>query len=57
MGVWFLGTSFGSKLAGWAASFFDLIPVSRLFLINALTTIIAGAILLMLARSIAKLSE
>ena len=56
MGVWFLGTSFGSKLAGWAASFFDLIPVSRLFLINAMTTIIAGAILLMLARSITKLT-
>jgi POT family proton-dependent oligopeptide transporter len=56
MGVWFLGTSFGSKLAGWAASFFDIIPVSRLFLINALTTIIAGAILLLLARSITRLT-
>ena len=32
MGVWFLGTSFGSKLAGWVAGFFDVVPVSRLFL-------------------------
>jgi POT family proton-dependent oligopeptide transporter len=57
MGVWFLGTSFGSKLAGWVASFFDVVPVSRLFLINALTTIIAGVILLLLARSITRLTS
>ena len=37
MGAWFLATAFGNKLAGWVASYFDIIPVSRLFFLVFIT--------------------
>src|SRR5207247_6482917 len=36
MGVWFLGTDFGNRLAGWVAGCFDAIPVSPQFLFVSL---------------------
>ncbi|MEP7132045.1 MAG: peptide MFS transporter [Acidobacteriota bacterium] len=45
MGVWFLATSFGNKLAGWVAGFFDVVPVARLFLLVAATAVAAAALL------------
>jgi POT family proton-dependent oligopeptide transporter len=47
MGVWFLSNAFGNKLAGWAAGFFDLLPLQTLFTVVA--SILLGAALLMFA--------
>ncbi|MEO8381937.1 MAG: peptide MFS transporter [Acidobacteriota bacterium] len=49
MGVWFLAASFGNRLAGWAAGFFDVIPVARLFTWNAAVSLGAAALLLMIS--------
>src|SRR2546425_1271134 len=39
MGVWFLSIAVGNKLAGWAAGFFDRLPLPQLFGVVALTTL------------------
>jgi POT family proton-dependent oligopeptide transporter len=57
MGVWFLATAFGNKLAGWVAGFFDVVPVARLFLLVALAGIGASLVLALLIRSIRRLAE
>ena len=57
MGVWFLATAFGNKLAGWVAGFFDVVPVARLFLLVALTGIGASFLLALLIRPIRRLTE
>jgi POT family proton-dependent oligopeptide transporter len=56
MGVWFLATAFGNKLAGWVAGFFDVVPVARLFLLVALAGIGASLILALLIRPIRRLT-
>ena len=56
MGVWFLATSFGNKLAGWVAGFFDVVPVARLFLLVALAGIGASFLLALLIRPIRRLA-
>jgi POT family proton-dependent oligopeptide transporter len=56
MGVWFLATAFGNKLAGWVAGFFDVVPVARLFFLVALTGIVASVLLAFLIRPIRRLS-
>jgi POT family proton-dependent oligopeptide transporter len=56
MGVWFLATSFGNKLAGWVAGFFDVVPAARLFLLVALTAIGASFLLAFLIRPIRRLA-
>jgi POT family proton-dependent oligopeptide transporter len=58
MGVWFLSLSFGNKMAGWVAGNFD--PKAegalvRMFGTVALITIVAAAILAVLAPKIKKL--
>ncbi len=55
MGVWFLSIAVGNKLAGWAAGFFDRLPLPQLFGAVALTTFVTAAILLLLTRPIQKL--
>jgi POT family proton-dependent oligopeptide transporter len=57
MGVWFLATAFGNKLAGWVAGFFDVVPVARLFLLVALAGIGASIVLALLIRPIRRLAE
>jgi len=57
MGVWFLATAFGNKLAGWVAGFFDVVPVARLFLLVAVAGIGASLILALLIRSIRRLEH
>ena len=57
MGVWFLATAFGNKLAGWVAGFFDVVPVARLFLLVALAGIGASFVLAFLIRPIRRLAE
>jgi proton-dependent oligopeptide transporter, POT family len=56
MGVWFLGTAFGNRLAGWVAGFFDAIPVSRLFSLVALAAIGGSLLLALLIRPIRRLT-
>jgi POT family proton-dependent oligopeptide transporter len=56
MGVWFLATAFGNKLAGWVAGYFDVVPVARLFLLVALTGIGASLLLALLIRPIRRLT-
>src|SRR5262249_52101882 len=31
MGVWFLSLSFGNKIGGWVAGFFETLPLPQLF--------------------------
>jgi len=56
MGVWFLATAFGNRLAGWVAGFFDAVPVGRLFLLVALAAIGASLLLTLLIRPIRRLT-
>jgi len=57
MGVWFLAAAFGNRLAGWAASFFDVIPVAQLFTWNAAVSIGAAVLIALLVRPIKRLTE
>jgi POT family proton-dependent oligopeptide transporter len=45
MGIWFLGTSAGSVLAGWAGSYFSTLTLPTLFGASAAVTLVAAAIL------------
>ena len=56
MGVWFLATAFGNKIAGWVAGFFEVIPVARLFLLVAAAAIGAAALLATLIPPIRRLA-
>jgi proton-dependent oligopeptide transporter, POT family len=56
MGVWFLATAFGNKIAGWVAGFFDVIPAARLFLLVAAVAIGAATLLAALIRPIRALT-
>ena len=55
MGVWFLATSVGNFIAGRLAGFYESMPLPTLFTNVALFGIIAGMILLVLARPIKRL--
>jgi POT family proton-dependent oligopeptide transporter len=55
MGVWFLSISFGNKLGGYAAGFFDRLPLPTLFGVVAATTLTAGLILCVLVKPIRRL--
>ncbi|MEA2327624.1 MAG: proton-dependent oligopeptide transporter, family [Thermoanaerobaculia bacterium] len=55
MGVWFLSISFGNKLGGYTAGFFDKLPLPQLFGAVAGTTIAAGLILFALVKPIRSL--
>jgi POT family proton-dependent oligopeptide transporter len=55
MGVWFLSISFGNKLGGYTAGFFEKLPLPQLFGAVAATTIVAGVILFLLVKPIRSL--
>ena len=55
MGVWFLSLSFGNKLGGYTAGFFDQLPLPKLFGAVAATTIAAGLVLAFLIPPIKRL--
>ena len=55
MGVWFLSLAFGNKAAGYAASFFDRMPLTTLFTVVSMIPLVAGVILLLVLRPIRKL--
>lgn len=50
MGVWFLSTSIGEWLAGKAGSFFESMPLPKLFGISAVVPIVAAVILAFLIK-------
>ena len=52
MGLWFLSIAVGNKLAGWAAGYFDRLPLPQLFGAVAATTFVAAVMLLLLTRPI-----
>jgi proton-dependent oligopeptide transporter, POT family len=45
MGIWFLATSAGNMLAGWAGSFFSTLPLPTLFGASAAASAIAALVL------------
>jgi POT family proton-dependent oligopeptide transporter len=57
MGVWFLSISFGNKLAGFAASFINTVPLDRLFGTFAAILIVAALLMFALVRPIGRLTR
>ena len=55
MGVWFLSISFGNKVGGYLAGFFEKFPLPRLFGYVAATTIGAAVVLALLIKPIKRL--
>jgi proton-dependent oligopeptide transporter, POT family len=55
MGVWFLALSLGNVLGGWAAGFFQVLPLPQLFGAVAATTIVSGLLLAFLVQPIKRL--
>ena len=55
MGVWFLAASAGNFLAGMQASFYEAMPLARLFLVVALMPVIAGIVMFIFKRPLTQL--
>jgi len=55
LGVFFLSISFGNKLGGYCAGFFDRLPLPKLFGAVAGTTLVAALILFVLVKPIRRL--
>jgi proton-dependent oligopeptide transporter, POT family len=55
MGVWFLSISLGNKLGGFAAGFFDRLPLPTLFGVVAGTTLTAAIVLFVIVKPIRRL--
>jgi POT family proton-dependent oligopeptide transporter len=55
LGVFFLSISFGNKLGGYCAGFFDRLPLPKLFGAVAATTLVAAFILFILVKPIRRL--
>jgi POT family proton-dependent oligopeptide transporter len=55
LGVWFLADAIGNKIAGWAASFFDTVPLTRLFLVVAAGCLVAAVVAFLLIKPVRKL--
>jgi POT family proton-dependent oligopeptide transporter len=55
LGVFFLSISFGNKLGGYCAGFFDRLPLPKLFGAVSATTLTAAVILFLLVKPIRKL--
>jgi len=55
LGVFFLSISFGNKLGGYCAGFFDRLPLPKLFGAVAGTTLVAAFILFILVKPIRRL--
>jgi proton-dependent oligopeptide transporter, POT family len=52
MGIWFLATSAGNILAGWAGSFFSTLPLPTLFGASAAATLAAAVVLAAMLRPV-----
>jgi POT family proton-dependent oligopeptide transporter len=55
MGVWFLGASAGNFMAGQMASFYEEMPLDRLFMAVSVLPIVAGFVMLALSSRFKKL--
>jgi proton-dependent oligopeptide transporter, POT family len=55
MGVWFLALSVGNYLAGMASSFYETMPLPRLFTIVTLTAVVAALVLALLIKPIQRM--
>jgi len=55
MGVWFLGASAGNFMAGQMASFYEAMPLDRLFMTVSILPIVAGIVMLALSSRIKRL--
>ncbi|HET6778551.1 MAG TPA: peptide MFS transporter [Gemmatimonadales bacterium] len=55
MGVWFLALSVGNYLAGMASSFYESMPLPRLFTIVTATALVAALVLALLVRPIQRM--
>ena len=49
MGVWFLGASVGNFMAGQLATFYEEMPLDRLFTTISILPIVAGIVMLALS--------
>jgi POT family proton-dependent oligopeptide transporter len=57
MGVWFLGSSVGNYIGGRLAALYETLPLTTLFGAVALFGIAAGAVMLLVARPVTRLSH
>jgi POT family proton-dependent oligopeptide transporter len=57
MGVWFLALAVGNYLAGMASSFYETIPLPKLFMIVTLTALGTALVLALLVRPIRRMLE
>jgi len=55
MGVWFLATAVGNKLAGFAAGFFSSMPLPTLFGWVAVIALVAAFLMFLLVKPVRKL--
>ena len=57
MGVWFLGSSNGNYVGGRLSGFYDSMPLPTLFGAVAIFSVLAGALFLVFARPLGRLSR
>lgn len=57
MGIWFLALSVGNYLAGMASSFYEKVPLPKLFTIVTLTALATALLLAMLVRPIRRMLQ
>jgi POT family proton-dependent oligopeptide transporter len=57
MGVWFLALSVGNYLAGMASSFYETMPLPRLFTIVTATALVTAVVLALLVKPIRRMME
>jgi POT family proton-dependent oligopeptide transporter len=57
MGVWFLALAVGNYLAGMASSFYETIPLPKLFMIVTLTALATAVVLALLVKPIRRMLE
>jgi proton-dependent oligopeptide transporter, POT family len=57
MGVWFLALAVGNYLAGMASSFYETMPLPKLFLIVTLTALTTAFVLALLVKPIRRMLE
>jgi POT family proton-dependent oligopeptide transporter len=57
MGIWFLASSAGNMLAGYAGSFFSTLPLGTLFAASAAATLAAAVVLIFLLKPVKSLME
>jgi len=55
MGIWFLSLALGNYIAGWAAGFFDILPLTQLFGAIFLATLVSALVLVFSIQAIRRL--